>query len=199
MSKIMKSIINSTIIFCLLFGTSLTICAAPIQFDFEFMDSGGGSIGSGFLIFEDISPVQTEMFINLSVFSWEFDIPSLGILVSSANGDIPGVDHPWNEGIVLSGDVGSRTLQFTDANSTYIAMGRSDYSTIIVFEEFSNNVYGYQQGDAALGGGSFSAVEVTVPIPSTVFLFGIGLAGLAVFQIRSKKDIFTKFFKKRLC
>jgi len=68
------------VIFLLVAGS---VQAATAQFYFDFFDADGALIGDGFYEFDDI-PLGTKVsFASLTNFSWEFNISTLGISLSS--------------------------------------------------------------------------------------------------------------------
>lgn len=159
--------------------------AGPITFDFDFYDDTSSLIGDGFMSFDDISPDTKASFSSLTNFSWAYIIPSLGINLSSAQGDTPALDSLANEGILLAGAVGSRTLTFFDDVANFITAialtpSADDVRGVVRFSDAAPNAALY----VAAGGGGFStnttftATENTVPAPATLALFGLGLAGL---------------------
>lgn len=151
-----------------------------VKFEFDFKDAGGASIGAGYYQFDDIAPSVKASFSSLTNFSWQFDVPGLGLLLSSAMGDIPSSDSLVEEGILLSGSPGLRTLTFYD-----------DHLTNILHRDISEPFpVGIQFNDANLAeveyinntssgpwpGGTYIATEV--PEPAALSLLAI--AGLLV-------------------
>ena len=139
--------------------------AVPQGFLFTFFNEGGSPIGTGFYSFDEISPATSASFSSLTNFIWQMDVPSLGISLSSANGDIPSTDSLVNEGVVLTGPVGSRTLQFYD-NSLVLILHQDAseaFPSGIEFTEFTNSGVTYYENGSTVGTGSFTAVEVPEP------------------------------------
>jgi len=170
-----KKILVSIAIVLLLFG--IVGVANAVQFDFTFYDNSGDIAGDGFYIFDEIYPNTSESFSSLTNFSWEFDISEYGILISSANGDIPSSDSLTQEGITLSGTVGSRTLGFFDNGGSYVLHydPNDTWPTGVEFKDTDSTWVQYMDG-GAVGTGTYTANEV--PEPATICLLGIGGLGL---------------------
>ena len=151
-----------------------TATAAVVRFEFVFRDSLNSSIGTGFYQFDDISPATSASFSTLTSFSWEFDIPSLSIYLSSANGDTPSTDSLFDEGISLTGAPGSRDLKFFDDAATYIL--HEDNSEIfpsgIQFTKYTNELLYFDNGTSK-GSGTFVATQVPEPSPCALAIFGL--------------------------
>lgn len=181
-----KKILASLAIGLLLFG--IVGVANAVQFDFTFFDNLGDTVGDGFYIFDDISPGTSASFSSLTNFSWKFDISSYGLLISSANDDIPSSDSLTQEGIVLSGTIGSRTLSFFDNIATYVLHHdpSATWPTGVEFKDTDSSWARYLDG-VLLGEGTFVATEsAPIPEPTTMLLFGSGLVGLAGFRRKKK-------------
>lgn len=161
--------------------------AAIVQFDFEFFDSESNLIGTGFYSFEEIASDTPTSFNSLTSFTWEFVVPSLAIDISSANGDTPSTDSLTQEGIVLTGAEGSRTLQFFDDSGSFIL--HRDNSEVplsgVEFTEFSSTA-GYFDNSVNFGLGSFTAIEA-IPEPSSALLLGLGVGTLSLMRRRIGK------------
>ncbi len=160
--------------------------AVPITFDFDFFDSSGTLIGDGFYTFDDIAPGTKASFASLTNFSWGFSVPGLGLSLDSSAGDVPSTDSLTNEGILLTGAVGSRTLSFFDDVAVKIL--HQDISRAfpigIEFDDGDPTAVTYVESVSAaniprFSVGTFIAREVAaVPEPATVTLMGLALAGM---------------------
>lgn len=152
--------------------------ANAITFDFEFKDATGGVVGSGFYSFDEVAPDTKRSFASLTSFSWGFEITDFGgISVSSAAGDVPSTDSLVNEGIILTGAPGSRTLTFFDDVAEFIF--HSDVSgpfpTGVEFRDSDPAFARYLQ-NGNVGEGTFTAVERAVPVMAALPLLGTGVA-----------------------
>jgi hypothetical protein len=156
--------------------------ARAAQFNFTFFNAGGSPIGTGVYSFDEIAPATSASFSSLTNFTWQMDVPSLGIALSSANGDTPSTDSLVSEGVFLTGPVGSRTLQFYDNAAVFILHNDNSelFPSGIQFTEFLNFGVTYFENGSPAGSGSFTAVEVPEPA-------GLGLlaaAGVALARRR---------------
>ncbi|MEO0508954.1 MAG: PEP-CTERM sorting domain-containing protein [Verrucomicrobiota bacterium] len=162
--------------------------ATIVNIDFEFFDSESNLIGTGFYSFEEIAPNTPTSFNSLASFTWEFLIPSLAIDISSANSDTPSTDSLSQEGVVLTGTEGSRTLQFFDNSGTFI-LHRDNSETLlsaIQFTEFSSSTDYFDNG-VNFGSGSFTAIEA-IPEPSSALLIGLGVGTISLMRRRIDKS-----------
>lgn len=166
--------------------------AGLIRFSFDFRDGSGASVGTGFYQFDEILPDTMRTFTSLTNFSWEFDLPSLGLFLSSANGDIPSNDPGDEEGIVLTGPEGSRTLQFFDTFAVNILHRdvSQPFPTGVNFPEYSNVAQYHNPG--LVDAGTFIATETQVPPvpePASILMLSTGLLGLLVHGWRRRGGV----------
>ncbi len=158
--------------------------AAAVTFDFDFRDGSGTQVGTGFYAFDDIAPGTKASFGSLTNFSWQFDLTAYGFSIGSAFGDSPSTDSLVNEGILLSGAIGSRTLTFFDDIAENIASVSAalPFPTGVQFKNSSPSVAEFYDGNFDFVNGTYTATERAgvIPLPAGGVLLLTGLVGLGL-------------------
>lgn len=181
--KIIKSIIAAGFI-----AISGALNAATAIFDFTFFDDNGQQFGSGSVSFVDYTGSGSSMksFRSVDAYSWNFEIPYLGINIGSSDGDSITLALIQSQGFVVTGngEHSPRSLTFFDRLGEGIFSSDSDAADLtgIRFSAFTNDVEFVVEGEI-VGNGSFLALEsplsaMTIPEPATVVLGSLGLLGL---------------------
>jgi len=177
------SLTAACITFCSLVGGAN---AAVVTFDFDFLDSNSISVGTGFISFDDNLSGNSVSFSNLQLFSWSFEIPSLGLVASSSSGGFLR-DPQTDEGIELQGVEPNRTLSFFDNVGTTLVFSESGVGGSSDFFRFSSsnfgNTFAADTGGSTLVGGTFVATEA-IPEPSSFSLLSLLLCVSCFFRRR---------------
>ena len=165
-------------VYCTFAAVSLS---GAVAYNFTFFDGDGGVIGTGDYAFDDIAPETTASFDALTNLSWRFDLPPLGVEISSAAGDSTTRESTTDEGVVITG--GGANLQFFDDIGLYVSHNDESATlrTSVRFVEFTNEVE-YIVDDVTVDIGTYSVVAVAEP--SAAMPVAIGAVACLLFRRR---------------
>ncbi len=133
--------------------------AAVVAFDFAFYDTTSVQIGSGVVSFEDYSGSGSSIksFRSVAQYSWQFDIQSAGIAISSSQGDGITLGPIQSQGFVIQ-QAGNSTKSLSFFDRTGSGIFASDNLGGIRFTSLSNNVDFISNGEF-VGSGYFTALS----------------------------------------
>jgi hypothetical protein len=167
---------------------ALPAAAAPFTFNFEFDNTDTGSVeppivGTGFLTFDDPGDGTFDFFSLTNV--------DLGFTFGADTWGLANLDTSAGTLVEISTTLDARSLVFTgNGNGPYL--GSIDFQnpanpiyTVLTFGP-SSAVGRYALGNFVLFGDYAASAVAQTPLPATLLLFAVGLAGLRLSRCRGR-------------